>query len=374
MDSGLAPLPEPLNSGADYYWIYSPSIYSSTKIFVAVSDYTGEIVTDEITLEQIGTAAFNYGILQEFVKKNKLSFADWEPVVKQTLQVTQQNQDTLSALESRVQDDYPEVSFLELTSKASALSQEILELDIIVSDGAGLERQFEADFSDLSLNALVAYYKDAFEKSNEFLAAYDEYNSAITAKQTEIFKSSIPGQDNKNIIDSLEGLRLRVDLFENLRFQKPAKGIERLEGERDDWIASSLASFAYKQSEVAIITKLNEIKPNIESVYYGEAALRACGLGAQVDSIKSKWVQVQKLADAPSQANFQRLESQLPELDREYQSLKTRYDACSAPQNNFPVSAPQQGVDFLPIALLVILLAAGYWVWKKRQEQQETYS
>ena len=376
LDYDLAPLPKPLFSISDYYWVYSPSIYSSKKIFVAVSDFTGEMVFEENALKAIGTAAFNYGIYSEFVKQNKYAFSDWEPTVRQTLTAVQRNEDTLAALESRIQQDYPTVSFLDLSSKSQTLYQKILELDAVVSDGIGLERQFEADFSDLSLNALIEYYKNAFETANEFIAAYDDYNNAITKKQTEIFKSDIPGQDNKNIIDSLEGLRLKIDLFETLRYQKPAQGIARLEGERDKWVEDSLNSLKYKQLYVEVLALYNSLKPSIETVYYSEANLRSCGLQTQAESVKSKWREIQTLMEKASADDLNRLKAKLPLLQSEYDSLKQQYDSCINPSKPYiPSNGGSDGGTnwIMPIAILLVLAAGGYLVWKYKQNQEETY-
>ena len=52
-------LPQPLEVGADSYWIYYTQIYPpvSKKLVVAVSEYLGDVVSDEVKLSAVAASA-----------------------------------------------------------------------------------------------------------------------------------------------------------------------------------------------------------------------------------------------------------------------------------------------------------------------------
>lgn len=371
----MAQLTKPFFVRSEYYVVYAPSIYSSKRIFIAVSDRTGEIETDKDRLSAIGAGVYDYGVLSEYITRNKVSFGDMQTTVRQTSIAIDRNLNSLDALASRTQQSYPDSSFDNLQSKALKLQRSAQELDSLVSDGVGLEAQFENDFSDISLAGVLGYYNNTFAKAAEFIKGYDDYNNAISQKQTEIFKSSIPAPDNENIVKSLENMRLKVDLFESLRYLKPADGMQKLEAAKESWVNDSLASFAYKKLTADAKAKYDELKPQIESVYYGEASLQKCGLGEEADSIKSRWQGIQALFDRGKASDFQTLPAKLDALAAQYDELNKKYQACIHPQSQLlpSDSGPSQNNYVLPIVLLALVAGAGYYVWRYRQSQEETY-
>lgn len=375
LDSSMAPLPNPFFVRSEYYFVYAPSIYSSKRIFIAVSDRTGEIETDKERLSALGAGVYDYGILSEYITRNKVSFGDMQTTVRQTSIAIDRNLNSLEALASRTQQSYPDSNFDDLDAKALKLQRSAQELDSLVGDGVGLQKQFENDFSDISLSGVLEYYRNTFAKASEFIVDYDNYNNAISQKQTEVFKSSIPAPDNENIVKSLENMRLKVDLFETLRYLKPSEGMLKLEAAKDDWVNDSLASFAYKKLTVDAQTKYNELKPQIESVYYGEASLQKCGLGDEADSIKSRWQSIQALFERGRASDFQTLPAKLDALSAQYEELNGKYQACISPQSQLVPSdsGSTQNNYVLPLVLLALLAGAGYYVWRYKQSQEETY-
>ncbi len=374
LDSSLAPLPKPFYILSDTYFIYSPSIYSPKRLFVAVSDRSGDIESDEVRLAAVGASAYNYGILEEYVRRNKVSFADMLTPVRQTVLAVDTNTNSLGALSSRTQQSYPSLNFDSVDAKAMALERAVSDFDSLVSDGAGLERQFESDYTDASLQGLLGYYERAFKGADGVIAAYDGYNTAISLKVTEVFKSSIPAPDNENIVKNLENMRLKVDLFENLRYLRPSDGLGKLSDARAKWVNDSIASFLYKKLTVDVKTRFDELKPSVESVFYGEAALAKCGLADETASIKGKWQDVLFLYDRGRESDFQRLPAKLDVIRMEYEALNAKYAACTTPV--YPSGAPQEpgsGNNYLPFILLAFLAAAGYFVYRYKQSQEETY-
>ncbi|MFH1056765.1 MAG: hypothetical protein V1717_03155 [Candidatus Micrarchaeota archaeon] len=376
LDVGITPLPKQLFALSDYYYAYSPSIYSSQKIFIAVADSTGEIETNEARLTAVGAAVYNYGVLNEYVQRNKISFEDLETTVRQTLSAVDQNIGTLAALEVKTKQSYPDESFDNIESKAYALQTQALDLNSLVSDGVGVEKQFEGDFSDLSLSVLLSYYKNAFLKAQEFIDAYDEYNNAISQKQTDVFKSDIPAPDNENIVKNLENMRLKVDLFENLRFLKPSEGIEKLENARDKWVNESIASFNYKKMTFDVKAKYSEVETLVNYVYSGEASLVRCGLQEEGEAIKTRWREVQLLMERGRSSDLQILPARLDAIKTEFNSLKSKVDSCSGGGSiSEPyLEQPSSQTNYLPWLVAIVLAAGAYLYWRYKQENEETYS
>lgn len=375
LDSSLAPLPKQFYIRSDSYYIYSPSIYSPKRLFIAISDRSGEVEADKLSLVSVGNVAYNYGVLSEYVRRNKISFADMETTVKQTMQAADRNVNTLSALSSRTQESYPALSFDSVDSKAIALQSAASDLDSIVSDGVGLEKQFDSDYSDTSLQGVITYYQTVFAKAGDFISAYDEYNNVISQKQTEVFKSSIPAPDNENIVKNLENMRLKIDLFENLRYLQPSDGLKKLLAAREKWVNDSIASFSYKKLTIDVKSQVDGLRPSITSVFDGETYLAQCGLQDQVDSIKSKWSDVQFLYDRGRASDFDRLPAKLKVISSEYDALNAKYQACTNP-HRAPVQPPDSGgggANYLPVLLIVVLAAAGYFVYRYKQSQEESY-
>ena len=373
LDSGVGLLPKPFFVSSDYYYVFSPSIYSPKKIFVAVSEESGEVESDSTRLGKIGEAVFDYGITEEYVKRNKISFAEMQTPVRQTLLAVDRNANALAALESKTQESYPDTNFDSVKAKALDLQALASELDGIVTDGVGLEQQVEGDYSDFALSGLVDYYKNAFEKAAEFISSYDAYNSEISKKQADVFKSNIPAPDNENIVKSMENMRLKVDLFESLRFLKPAESIAKLEASRSKWVNDSVASFSYKKATVDVQAKFNALKPDIETVFYADANIAQCGLSSEAESIKSRWRDVQVLMERASEKDYARLPSMLDSLKTQYDALKKSYESCLRPSQYIPPEEVSPQVNYLPWIVLLVIIAGGYLLWRRRQNE-ETYS
>ncbi|GEM_PF-3746081 len=374
LDSGVGLLPKPLFILSEYYYVFSPSIYSPKKIFVAVAEEKGEVETDSSRLKTIGTSVYNYGVFEEYVKRNQLSFSDMQTTVRQTLLAIDRNANSLAALTAKTQQSYPDTNFDAIDSKLTALQRLALELDGTVSDGVGLEQQVESDLSDFALSGLLDYYKNAFSKSAEFITAYDAYNEEISKKQAEIFKSNIPAPDNENIVKNLENMRLKIDLFERLRFLKPHESIGKLEAARDNWVNDSVASFSYKKSTVDAQTKFNQLKPEVETVFFSESNLALCGLTEDADSIKSRWRDVQLMMERGSAKDFEILPSRLDSLKAQYDSLKKKYDSCIHPQQQILPEETGGQANYLPWLVLLVIAVGGYLLWRYKQSQEETYS
>src|SRR3989344_3338990 len=373
LDSGVGLLPKPFLISSEYYYIFSPSIYSPKKIFVAVSEESGEVEGDSFRLGKIGAAVFNYGIMEEYVKRNEISFSEMQTPVRQTLLAVDRNANSLAALESKTQESYPSTNFDSVEEQAVALQRLASELDGVVSDGGGLEEQGEGDYSDYALSGLVDYYKNAFAKAAEFIVAYDAYNEAISKKQADVFKSSIPAPDNENIVKSMENMRLKVDLFESLRFLKPAESIAKLEASRSKWVNDSVASFSYKKATVDVQAKFNALKPDLETVFYADANIAQCGLSQEAESIKSRWRDVQVLMERASEKDYARLPSMLDSLKTKYDALKKSYESCLRPSQYIPPEEVSPQVNYLPWIVLLVIIAGGYLLWRRRQNE-ETYS
>ncbi|MEM4255246.1 MAG: hypothetical protein QXR53_02865 [Candidatus Norongarragalinales archaeon] len=374
LDSGVGLLPRPFFVLSEYYYVFAPSIYSAKKIFIAVSEEAGEVETDLSRLDAVGKSVYNYGIIDEYVGRNKISFSDMETTVRQTLLAIDRNANSLAALASKTQQSYPNTNFDAIDAKSSELQRFALELDGMVSDGTSLEQQVDSDLSDFALSGLLDYYKSAFSKSAEFIAAYDAYNEEISKKQAEIFKSNIPAPDNENIVKNLENMRLKVDLFEQLRFLKPNESIEKLEASRDKWVNDSIASFNYKKITVDVRAKYDLLEPEIETVFLSESNLDLCGLSEEADSIKSRWSDVQTLMAGGSAKAFEKLPAMLDALKIQYDELKRKYESCTRPQQEI-LSEPAGGQsNYLPWIVFFVVIAGGYLFWRYKQSQEETYS
>ena len=220
----------------------------------------------------------------------------------------------------------------------------------------------------------MAYYKNTFSRTETFISAYDDYNNAISLKQTEIFRSSIPAPDNENIVKTLENMRLKADLFENIRFLKPWDNLEKLENGKSQWVNDSVKSLTYKKNSLEITGRFNELKPLVENVLYSEAILAQCGLEREADKVKSEWREVSALKERASSSDLQRLKTKLDALEQDYLALEQAYSQCTNPV--YPTSEvddTSEGFNFLPIVLLIVLAGAGYMVWKYKKSQEETY-
>ena len=374
LDSTMAPFPRPLMASSDFYYVFAPSIYSPQRIFVVVSEQSGEVEFNEYKLGIIGQSVFDYGVLNEYIVKNKVSFSDMQTTMRQTVTAITRNVDSLSALSSKTQQSYPGTNFDAVEQKALLLQDMSLELDGLVADGVGLQAQFDNDFSDYSLHQLLAYYKNTFSRTETFISAYDDYNNAISLKQTEIFRSSIPAPDNENIVKTLENMRLKADLFENIRFLKPWDNLEKLENGKSQWVNDSVKSLTYKKNSLEITGRFNELKPLVENVLYSEAILAQCGLEREADKVKSEWREVSALKERASSSDLQRLKTKLDALEQDYLALEQAYSQCTNPV--YPTSEvddTSEGFNFLPIVLLIVLAGAGYMVWKYKKSQEETY-
>ncbi|HIH20202.1 TPA: hypothetical protein HA244_02950 [Candidatus Micrarchaeota archaeon] len=373
LDSGVASFPKPFFVLSEYYYIYSPSIYSPQRIFVVVSQDTGEVMFNEKLLASVGPSVFDYGVFQEYIKKNKISFGGMQTTSSQLGLAIDRNRGSLSALSSKTQQSYPDVSFDTIDSKLAFLQNLALDVNGLVNDGVVQESQFENDYSDYSLSQLMSYYKGFYSKAKDLIAAYDDYNNALFQKRAEIFKSSIPAPDNENIAKTLENLQLKVDLLETLRSLKPWQNLESLEKAKAQWVNDSITSLSYKKLSVDVNAKYNELSPSIQNIFYSQAVLSQCGLKTEADSISAKWKEIQLLKSRGRTTDLQRLPSKLSAVETEYNSLQSKYQACVNPQQSSDFIPLQQGFDLTPVIILLAVALAGFLVWKYKKSQEETY-
>jgi len=366
-------LSKPLEVGASRYWVFFYSIYSSKRILGVVDDDDGSIVENEDRLKAVGKTVYEYGVTQEYLKKNSWNFGAIEPVMASVINVLSENERKLADLTSSVEQRYPTLSFRKIEANLNSLTEQAFALETALQDGISLEQIFENEYTDSSLYQLITQYNNTLTLLNEFSNHYDEYRKTISEVQSQAYKANITDPDYTSINTNLERLREIgfSSLYEKLKKEKPASEFNKLlsEERENTWIADGIASFQFKKNYYDANNAFKAQQNAVEQTIAAEQILSQCGIS--VTQLKKDWSEVKYLMNKGSSTSYAKAIQKMPLIEAQVQSITEKYEACLNPPRS---RSATRGIDYSTAiaALLVIAIAAtSYWYWKKKKEEEQ---
>ncbi|NYZ78273.1 hypothetical protein H0N96_02620 [Candidatus Micrarchaeota archaeon] len=365
---------KPVEAGSARYWVFFYSIYSSKRVLAAVDDDTGELVTDEDRLKTIGKAVYEYGVVQEYVKKNGWGFDAVEPIMTSIINALTENQRKLTDLTGSVEQRYPTLSFRVVEVNLNSLNEQATNLETMFQDGTSLETIFDNEYVDSELYQLIMQYNTSLSMLNDFSNSYDEYRTSISEVQSQAYKANITDPDYTSINTNLENLRkIGFDqLYENLKKEKPLAEFNRLlSAERENtWITDGIASFTFKKNYYDANEAYNAQKTPVEQTIAAESTLAQCGI--TISQLKKDWNEIKYFMSKGSSASYAKVNEKMPSITAQVQDAQDKYEACLNPPRSRGTTKVV-GVDAgtAVAALFIIAIAAtGYWYWKKKREEE----
>jgi len=372
--SDILQLSKPMQAGADSYWAFFHSILSTKKILVAVSDYSGAVVTDRAKLSQVGLGVYQYGVIQEFLQKNNWGFDAFDGSLSAASSAVAENSRKLSDLRSRTEVKYS-LSYAKLDAAMQRLEDRLVEARDVISNGKSLQQSFELDYSTSGIASLLRHYNTTYAKLFDVLNAHDNYSKAISDLQSQVYKSSIPDPDNKNIYDSLEALRdVGLSSLYSLKANDPRVALAHKNSDANKWVNDSIESFFFRKTRFEALDAYNQLQPNAQMLLQSEANVKSCGLASEFVRFKSAWAEVEYLKGKANAAAYSQMVNKTAQAQGLYNTLFQRFQACIEPYTptTNPYVAPSQDYSWLLILVAIGAAFIVYNEWKKRQ-QEETY-
>ncbi|MFH0922429.1 MAG: hypothetical protein V1811_00040 [Candidatus Micrarchaeota archaeon] len=372
--SDILQLNKPMQAGADSYWAFFHSILSTKKILIAVSDYSGAVVTDRQKLSQVGLGVYQYGVIEEVLKKNNWGFDAFDASLSGASSAVSENSRKLSDLRSGTEVKYS-ISYNKLDGAMQRLSDKIFEAQDTISNGKSLQQSFELDYSTSAVASLLRHYNTTYNKLFDVLSAYDNYTNAISELKSQVYRSSIPDPDNKNIYSNLEALEdVGLSSLYSLKANDPRVALNRKNADAGKWVNDSIESFFYRKMRFEALDAYENLRPNAQALLASEANVKSCGYASDFDRFKTSWAEVEYLKSKANAAAYVQMVNKTTAAQALYSTLLQKYQACVNPSipTTSPYIEPKQDYSWL---LVLVVIGAGFIIyneWKKRQ-QEETY-
>ncbi len=366
-------LSKPLEVGASRYWVFFYSIYSPKRVLAAVDDDAGEIVADKDKLKAVGKAVYEYGVVQEYLKKNGWGFDAVEPVISSVVNALNENERKLSDLTASVEQRYPTLSFRSVEANLNSLTEQAFALETLLQDGNSLENIFDTEYTDSALYQLVTQYNNSLSLLNKFSNSYDDYRKTISDVQSQAYKANITDPDYTSINTNLERLRDIAfnQLYEKLKKEKPSIEFNKLlDADRENaWITDGIASFEFKKNYFDATNAFNEQQATVKQILAAESALSQCGI--TTTKLKQDWNEIEYFMSKGSSNAYAKVVKKMPSITAQVQEIQEKYEACLNPPRS---RGTTRGVNYSAAvaALFVIAIAAtSYWYWKKKKEEEQ---
>ncbi len=373
-------LSQPLEVGSDSYWVFFFSIYSPQRLLVAVSDSTGDVVTDEGKLFRVGSAVYDYAVTEEFLKARGWGFDAVEPVLGASAGSISDQQRRLADFSAQTQSLYPELApaFSKIDGALSRLSDQVIGAESVSRDGTALESQFASDYSSSSLDAVFKQYNTSLRSLDSLFKAHDEYVSALNNFSIELYTANVTTTDKSNIDTNLgvlkdDGLKELRDKFVS---QRPQLDFARLLSARDRWVNDSIETGLYRKNRQAALDAVAAIDSPVDALLKNEAAVTACGVSsASISKLRKDWTDAHYFLSKETASGFVKALDKAAAVQGELTEISRAYQYCGAQPSVSSRSTTQQ-TDYSPlfaVALIALLAVAAFAYWKKKQEELQDY-
>lgn len=353
-----------------HYVFYYP-LSSARRMIAVVRQDDGELLRDETRLERAAAGLYADLVLRDYVRAKGFSADTLYTAIDSSQGVLEDQYAKLQVFQTQTTAKYPQLSFQELENRLDVLRSKADVLKLQLSNTISEEQLYLQAPSAEGSGIVLAQYNASFTALFDYLAAYDDYNKAITNAERQLYEQSIPDPDNKNINTNLENLRdIGISsLYSKAKTVDPRKGLSTLLAQSDQWVQDSVSSFAFQDLSCRANAAYDEALPQYRSVVQNEASLRSAGFGRDVQEIKSDWVLIQEAHDKRNAEGYQYVLDNTPKISAQITDLKDRYNRLTAPT---PTPKPKAESDPTTWIILILLLALGaYGVYLYRKKQQE---
>ena len=365
-------LPQPLEVGADSYWIYYTQIYPpvSKKLVVAVSEYLGDVVSDEVKLSAVAASAYDYGAVHDFIEPKGYSFSSLAPAFSSSLIALQQSQANLNDLAQVVQSKYAYLDFSQVEANLTLLVQAADDTNAMFQEGQSQQQVFNDAYSASELSTLVYYYNTSFSRLSAFFTVYQDYLNAIASAQSAVFKSPITAPDNENIYNSLENLKDigLSSLYSKFASSNPSVTLNSLYSYKRAWVNDSVSSFSFAYSKGRALEAYDAAYLRYQFVTQAKTVLQSCGIVTA--DVTRDWQEVEYYREKASAIGYAKMLELLPPVTAKIDSVYSRYQACISKPTASATPTQEADYSWLLYALVILLVAVyGYNWWKKKREE-----
>lgn len=370
LDEPATSLSSPLEVGVASYWVFYNPIYSSSaaKIIVAVEDESGDLVYDAEKLSSIAAEAYDYSVIEEYLKAQGYSFAQLSPALNSAVLTLQKNQASLYEIESKTITAYPDISFEELSSSLEELLEQTDETAILASEGEAQQRIFESDYTSSSLDQLYRYYGSEMDALGTLFDAYDSFSNELTELQSRVY-STVPDPDNKNLYEALDALRDvgLTQLYSKFRSSNPRSTLSVLQGRKENWVKDSVASFTYRRNRIDSTALYSVEIQRFNVVEASKAVLYECGLKEEVKELEVIWSDVEYYKQKNNEFGYAKMNELLPQATEKLDYIYSKQAKCTAPP---AVPSDDEELDLTPLAYVFALALLGYAAYKYYEKKQ----
>jgi len=356
---------QPIGIGSDYFWTFNYPISSQKKIIVAINDGSGERVIDEVILHEVATTVFRQGIAEE-IKSRGYSANLLQTTIAQTAEQTRRQQSNLEVFREQTEKKYQQLSLQDLQDQLNRLSNQADDLDSALRDSLGYQQAFETDYSQTTLNALLGSYNASFDALALFIQSYDDYQKSISDLESEVYKSSIPDPDNKNIYSNLENLRdLGLgQLYAKAKASDPRLITKKFEAIGENWVKDSVESYFFIDTRCNAEEQFAALDSDYRSMLQSESLLKSKGLGPEVESVKQKYTEITALRSQRSLAGYKAMLEKMPEAKGAIDFLKDRFEGSKA-----TIAPQQKQEDYTGLVIIGLIIAIAAYAFMKYKSQ-----
>jgi hypothetical protein len=372
----VATLEQPLEHLDNRYYLFYFPVTSPNRIFLAVDELEGGLVTDPSLLAELAGRAYRLDVVRRVLKAQRFGYVDIDSFAKDAkrrLEATRGNYETV--VRGQLENRYPSLAFRPVEQKLEIVELAATALEQQAAEGLAQERNFESSYNSLDLEAYLRTYNATLGTIGEYLTASDAYAKAVRDKANEALNSqTLTLQQKEEIRQALLQVSDVGAWEEYSRAYAPAREeYNRRQAGLNAWVNASIQAFQYEKAKLDAEELYKANEPQARELLGREFDLTACALEREFDAFKVAWVEIEALRQKRDLASYQGMLARLATLGDQMATLADKYNRCIGGATPTPAPRPG-GPDTSTIAVALILIGAGavaYWQYRKRQQEAQ---
>lgn len=372
----LSGLPTALLAGGDPYWVFYYPTTSGRRLFAAVSDQDGNVITEEPLLIRLADGVYHRTVFEDVIQKRGWSAENVNNVLDDAQRrVLSEQRGKLAVFRQDTEERYPALQLESIERSLDAVETRLQNAQSLLADASSQQQLYEGNPTAEDGIVLLNSYNNSFTALFELFTAVDAHNKAISKAEEDVYRLAVPDPDNKNINSNLENLRELglSSLYSKAKASNPATALSRALADSQKWSDDGVKSFLFQDLSCRANAAYQDAKPKYTQVVDAENELRRAGFSAAFDDVKEDWSRVEVLRQKRTAESYDQLLTFLPSLTKKIETLRADY----ARQNEGPLPTAKptntgpDGNTLLIFLVLVALVGWGFWQYKKKQQEAE---
>lgn len=367
-------LEQPLEQMDNRYYAFYFPITSQSKLFLAVDELDGIVITDSELLNSLASQVYGLEVARRVLKAQGLGYVDLDSFSNDAKRKVESTGGTFdSAVKGQLEPRYPGISFSSIEQKLEAISLAAEALGQQVSEGMSLERAFESSYSSQDLGPYLEGYNRTLAALSTYLSAAEDYQQAVRSKGNEVVNSKTLTLTQRQEITNALNQVFDVGAWESYRskYVSAREEYDRRNARSAEWVNSSIGAFYYIKAKQDADAAYTEQQQRVALLLGSEFELRACALETEYGQLKAAWSEINTLRQRGDRASYESVVAKVPNAAALADTLEDKYNTCI--KGATPTPAPKQtGTDWtLVLAVLAVAAIGGFAYWQYRKKQME---